>query len=59
MAGNLKDMERIHLAAVLKKTGWRISGPGGAAEILGLKRTTLLSKMKKLGITRSGQGLSK
>jgi formate hydrogenlyase transcriptional activator len=37
---------------VLEKNGWRISGKGGAAEVLGLKRSTLQSKMKKLGISR-------
>jgi formate hydrogenlyase transcriptional activator len=36
----------------LQKSGWRLNGRGGAAEILGLKRTTLQSKMKKLGIRR-------
>jgi formate hydrogenlyase transcriptional activator len=55
--GNLKDMERLHMVAVLEKTGWRISGHGAAAEVLGLKRTTLLSKMKKLGIKRSTKPL--
>jgi transcriptional regulator of acetoin/glycerol metabolism len=35
---------------VLEKTEGRISGPGGAAEILGLKRTTLYSRMRKLGM---------
>ena len=50
--GNLQDMERMHLAAVLEKTGWRLAGKGGAAEVLGLKRTTLQAKMKKLGIKR-------
>jgi transcriptional regulator with GAF, ATPase, and Fis domain len=59
MAGNLEDVERMHVRAVLEKTRWRVSGPGSASEILGLKRTTLLSKMKKLGIRRSGSGLSK
>jgi len=34
------------------KTGWRLSGDGGAAEALGLKRTTLHERMKKLGIKR-------
>ena len=53
--GNLQDMERIHLMTVLEKTGWRISGQGGAAEVLGLKRTTLQAKMKKLGIKRSSK----
>jgi len=47
---SLEDAERRHILGVLEKSGWRITGQGGAAEILGLKRTTLLSKMKKLGI---------
>jgi len=51
--GNFRDMERTHIVAVLEKTGWRIAGPGGAAEVLGMKRTTLQAKMKKLGIKRS------
>jgi formate hydrogenlyase transcriptional activator len=50
--GSLKDMERRHMVAVLEKTGWRIAGQGGAAEVLGIKRTTLQAKMKKLGIKR-------
>ena len=50
----LEDMERRHILSVLEKTGRRISGSGGAAEILGLKRTTLQSRIKKLGIKRSG-----
>ncbi len=49
-SGTLQDMEKMHITAVLQKTGWRLAGPGGAAEILGLKRTTLQAKMKKLGI---------
>ena len=49
----LADVERAHILDVLAKTGWRITGKNGAAEILGLKRTTLQSKMKKLGIQRS------
>jgi formate hydrogenlyase transcriptional activator len=48
---NLKEMERRHICSVLEKTGWRIAGKHGAAEILGLKRTTLMYKMKALGIT--------
>ncbi|MBI5064220.1 MAG: Fis family transcriptional regulator, partial [Desulfatitalea sp.] len=54
---NLEDTERRHILSVLKQTGWRLSGPGGAADILGLKRTTLHSKMKKLGIRRSPLGM--
>jgi len=49
---NLEDTERRHITGVLQQTGWRVSGQGGAAEILGLKRTTLQAKMKKLGIRR-------
>lgn len=48
----LKDCERKHILDVLFKTGWRITGNTGAAKILGMKRTTLHSKMKKLGIYR-------
>ncbi len=48
----LEAMERRHIQDVLEKTNWRISGKGSAAEVLGLKRTTLQSKMKKLGIQR-------
>jgi len=49
---DLKHIERTHLLDVLNKTNWRIAGKGGAAEILGLKRTTLQSLMKRLNITR-------
>ena len=49
---NLEDAERKHISGVLQQTGWRVSGQGGAAEILGLKRTTLQAKMKKLDIRR-------
>jgi PAS domain S-box-containing protein len=47
---NLEDTERKLILSVLQKTGWRVGGPAGAAKILGLKRSTLYSKMKKLGI---------
>jgi transcriptional regulator with GAF, ATPase, and Fis domain len=57
--GTLEDMERRHIVAVLEKTGWRVAGHGSAAEILGLKRTTLQSKMKKLGIKRSNKPMPK
>ncbi len=48
----LEEIERDHIKAVVESTGWRISGEGGAAEILGLKPTTLEGRMKKLGIIR-------
>ncbi len=46
------EEERIRLRRVLENTGWRIRGPHGAAETLGLKPTTLESRMKALGIHR-------
>jgi transcriptional regulator with GAF, ATPase, and Fis domain len=49
---SLEDVERTHLLNVLSKAGWRVAGKGGAADMLGIKRTTLLSKLKKLGIKR-------
>lgn len=51
----LEDVEREHILRILNSTGWRISGRGSAGEILGLKRTTLQSKMKKLGIRKSAK----
>jgi formate hydrogenlyase transcriptional activator len=48
----LKDTEREHILRTLQETRWVIGGPGGAAARLGLKRTTLTSKMKTLGIIR-------
>ena len=48
----LEDAERSHIRHVLEETGWVISGPRGAAALLGMKRTTLQSKMKKLGLQR-------
>jgi transcriptional regulator with GAF, ATPase, and Fis domain len=49
---NLEELERRHILSVLEKAGWRIAGQGGAAEVLGMKRTTLQSRMDKLGIRR-------
>jgi formate hydrogenlyase transcriptional activator len=57
--GTLEYMERRHIVSVLEKTGWRIAGQGGAAQVLGLKRTTLQAKMKKLGIKRSNKKMPK
>ncbi len=48
----LQAIEKHHIEAALKTTGWRISGKRGAAERLGLKPTTLRSRMDKLGIRR-------
>lgn len=48
----LDDAQRQHILHVLRQTHWRISGPRGAAAILGIKRTTLQARMRKLGIKR-------
>jgi len=49
----LKDSERVLILSTLESVGWVIGGPKGAAAKLGLKRTTLIHKMQKLGICRS------
>jgi len=46
----LQDMEREHIIAALREAGGKVSGRGGAAELLGLKPSTLDSRMRKLGI---------
>jgi formate hydrogenlyase transcriptional activator len=48
----LEAAEREHIVRALQEAGWVIGGPSGAAAKLGMKRTTLQSKMQKLGITR-------
>jgi PAS domain S-box-containing protein len=47
---SLKEHERQHILSALKKTHWRIKGAGGTAALLGVKPSSLYSKMKKLGI---------
>jgi formate hydrogenlyase transcriptional activator len=48
----LEDSERQHILRALRQTEWRIAGSKGAAAILGMKRTTLQARMRKLGIRR-------
>jgi transcriptional regulator with GAF, ATPase, and Fis domain len=48
----LTDVERKHIRSVLESTGWRIRGTGGAAERLGLRPTTLETRIAKLGLSR-------
>jgi formate hydrogenlyase transcriptional activator len=55
-AMTLSGLEVEHIRAVLEVTGWRVRGAGGAAERLGLKPTTLESRMARLGITRKRAG---
>ena len=50
---NLQELERQHILDVLRQSRWRVRGSGGAAEILGLKPTTLEARMAKLGISRN------
>jgi formate hydrogenlyase transcriptional activator len=48
----LQEAERQHILQALRETDWVVSGPHGAAHRLGLRRTTLLYKMRRLGISR-------
>jgi DNA-binding NtrC family response regulator len=48
----LDEVDTEYLRNVLQSTHWRVRGQGGAAEVLGLKPTTLEARMKKLGIRR-------
>jgi formate hydrogenlyase transcriptional activator len=48
----LEEAERVHILETLKRTGWVLSGPRGAAGQLGINRSTLQFRMRKLGIER-------
>jgi len=48
----LEDVVRNHILKILEKSGWRVKGQNGAAEMLGIKPTTLYSKISRLGIKR-------
>ena len=50
--GTLEEAERLHILTTLKKTRWVLAGPRGAAARLGINRSTLQFRMKKLGIMR-------
>jgi transcriptional regulator with GAF, ATPase, and Fis domain len=52
----LKESERILILGALEATGWLVGGPYGAAARLGMKRTTLIARMKKHGISRPAEG---
>ena len=49
---SLDEVESEYLRSILQAKGWRIRGKGGAAEVIGLKPTTIEARMKKLGIHR-------
>jgi transcriptional regulator with GAF, ATPase, and Fis domain len=50
---DMRLREKANIEAALNQTGWKIYGTGGAAELLGIKPTTLLSRIKKMRIVRS------
>jgi len=50
---SLEAVEKQHILKVLEATDWRISGPKGAAAILGINASTLRFRMKKLGISKN------
>lgn len=51
----MRAWERKNLRAALEATGWRVHGPRGAAALLGIKPTTLASRMQKLGLRKPGR----
>jgi formate hydrogenlyase transcriptional activator len=53
----LSDAERAHILGILNETNWVVGGHDGAAARLGLPRTTLISRMQKLGISCKPRGL--
>ena len=54
----LEDIDRRHILAVLESTNWIVGGAHGAAARLGIKRPTLIDRMKRLGIVRPARGLA-
>ena len=51
-SAKLADVEAAHIRSVLERTHWRVRGRGGAADLLGLKPTTLEGRMSRLGLHR-------
>jgi formate hydrogenlyase transcriptional activator len=56
-AVTLNEAESSHILKTLRETNWVLGGPRGAAMRLGVKRTTLISKMRRLGLSRPAPGL--
>jgi formate hydrogenlyase transcriptional activator len=54
----LEKAERTHILRALEQTNWVVAGPNGAAVRLGMKRTTVHSRMQRLGIKVSRAGFS-
>ena len=57
-SATLADAERRHILSVLQATGWVVGGADGAAARLGMKRSTLQFRMRKLGIARPRRGVA-
>jgi transcriptional regulator with GAF, ATPase, and Fis domain len=53
-----RQRERDNVLAALNKTNWKIHGSGGAAELLGLKPTTLIARIKKFGFAKEVHGIA-
>jgi transcriptional regulator with GAF, ATPase, and Fis domain len=51
----LQRRERDNLLVILQKANWKVKGRGGAAELLGVKPPTLLSRLNKMGLKRPGK----
>jgi transcriptional regulator with GAF, ATPase, and Fis domain len=56
MRSELDDAERRQILAALEQANWTVAGPNGAAALLGMKRSTLQSRIQKLGIRISRTG---
>ncbi|HET6439257.1 MAG TPA: sigma 54-interacting transcriptional regulator [Anaeromyxobacter sp.] len=53
--GGLRRLERENMLLALERTGWRVGGQGGAAELVGVRPSTFKSRMKSLGIRRASR----
>ena len=49
----MKRRDRENVLAALNQTNWQVHGPGGAAELLGIRPTTLASRIKRMGLSKS------
>jgi PAS domain S-box-containing protein len=55
----IRELERRNMVRALEMAQWRVSGPNGAAELLGVKPTTLTDRMKKLGLRKPSMALER
>jgi transcriptional regulator with GAF, ATPase, and Fis domain len=51
----MRVFQKKNTIAALKQADWRVSGPGGAADLLGIKPTTLADRIRTLGISKPGR----